>query len=174
MGRGAKLLGQPRFAAPLHGIFVHFSIALTSTSVAFDVAAVLIGQRMLAAAGWWTLAASTVITAGTIATGISSRLRLSMEEGPARAYLRSHMALGPILFGLLLAMSVWRAALWDRGEVTPWAYLAAAGGLLIVLVVQGYLGGELVYRFGANVEGRFRRMPSEPQSADPSLSRKQA
>jgi uncharacterized membrane protein len=159
-------------AAPLHAIFVHFSIALTSASVAFDVAAAFLGQRMLAEAGWWTLAASTAITVGTIATGISSRLRLPMEEGPARAYLRSHMALGPIVFGLLLAMTVWRAELWERGRMTPWAYIVAAVALLLALAVQGYLGGELVYRFGANVRSRFRRLPSEPQSTDSSLYQK--
>ena len=163
-----------RLAAPLHAIFVHFSIALTSASVALDAAAALLDQRMLAEAGWWTLIATTTIAVGTIATGITSRLRLPMEEGPARAYLRSHMALGPILFGLLLAMTIWRATLWERGEVTPWPYLASGGGLLCVLIVQGYLGGELVYRFGANVRSGFRRLPSEPQPTNPSLYRKPA
>jgi uncharacterized membrane protein len=146
--------------APFHPIFVHFSIALTGASFVFDLASVVLGIASLAAAGWWTLAASALATPGTIITGIVSRLRLPMEEGPARSYLRAHMALGPIFFGALLVMAIWRAALWTRMEALPWTYLAAMAGLVIMMTVQGYLGGELVYRFGAEVRGRFRELPS--------------
>src|SRR5688572_10328959 len=124
-----------RIAAPLQAIFVHFSIALTSASFAFDLAGVLFGRASLAAAGWWTLAGSAALTLGTVATGIMSRLRLPMEEGPARSYLRTHMALGPVFLGLLLAAAAWRAALWERGAAVPLSYVAALGGLLLVMTV---------------------------------------
>src|SRR5687767_1420750 len=148
-GSGSRLI-----VAPFHPIFVHFSIALTAASFAFDIAAVVLGQASLAAAGWWTLAASALATPGTIVTGIVSRVRLPMEEGPARSYLRAHMALGPIFLGILLAMTAWRASLWDRGVAPSWIYIAAMAGLICIMTVQGYLGGELVYRFAAEVEGR--------------------
>ena len=146
--------------APFHPIFVHFSIALTGASFAFDLASVVLDVRSFATAGWWTIAASALATPGTMVTGIVSRLRLPMEEGPARSYLRAHMALGPIFFGALLVMAIWRAALWTRMEVLPWTYLTAMAGLVILMTVQGYLGGELVYRFGAEVRGRFPELPS--------------
>ncbi len=149
-------------AAPLHTGFVHFSIALTSASFGFDLAGAVFGQPSLAAAGWWTLATSSAVTLGTIATGVVSRIRLPMEEGPARSYLRAHMALGPIFLGLLLAMTAWRALLWERSAAVPLGYSSAMGGLVCLLVVQGHLGGELVYRFGAEVRGRYRQLPSEP------------
>jgi uncharacterized membrane protein len=160
MGGG---LGLGRIAAPLHPIFVHFSIALTGASLGFDLAGVLLGQASLAATGWWNLAAAAIVTPGTIVTGIVSRVRLPMEEGAARSYLRAHMALGPIFFGALLLMTIWRAALWDRAATVPWTYLAAMVGLICVMAVQGYLGGELVYRFGAEVRGRFRQLATEPR-----------
>jgi hypothetical protein len=38
-------------------------------------------------------------------------------------------------------------------------------GLAIMMTIQGYLGGELVYRFGAEVRGRFPELPSaRPES----------
>jgi uncharacterized membrane protein len=157
---GSDTVGK-LLAAPLHPIFTHFSIALTATSLAFDVGALIAANRSLAIAAWWLLATSTVATVGTIATGITARLRLPMEEGPARLYLRAHMALGPIFLGLLLAMAVWRATLWERATAVPWIYVAALGGVVCVMVVQGYLGGELVYRFGAEVRARFRPLPTE-------------
>jgi uncharacterized membrane protein len=148
-------------AAPLHPILVHFSVALTAASVLFDFASLLLDRASLADAGWWTLALSAVMTVGTVATGIRSRLRLRMGEGPARSFLRTHMALGPIFLGLLLAATIWRATFWEHAIRVPAAYLAAMGGLLLLMTVQGWLGGELVYRFGAEVRGRYRSLPVE-------------
>lgn len=160
--------GTFRIAGPAHPIFVHFSIALTSSSLAFDLTGAVLDQPSLSGAGWWTLAAATLATVGTLITGVVSRVRLPMEEGPARSYMRTHMALGPLFFGLLLSLSVWRAVLWDRGFAVPWMYLLAAGGLVLVMAVQGYLGGELVYRYGAEVSGHYRRLPTEPRTVNPS------
>jgi uncharacterized membrane protein len=149
-----------RLHAPLHAIFAHFTIALTTSSLAFDAGGVALGIESLAAAGWWTLAAAAVLTVLTLASGVSSRLRLPMEEGEARSFLRTHMALGPAFYGLLLAATVWRAALWERSAGVSVAYLTALGAVVLVMTAQGYLGGELVYRYGAEVTARYRRLPS--------------
>jgi uncharacterized membrane protein len=149
-----------RLHAPTHAIFAHFTIALTASSLAFDTGAVLFGLESLAAAGWWTLAAASVLTLLTLASGVSSRLRLPMEEGEARSFLRAHMALGPAFYGLLLAGAIWRALLWEHTTDVPVVYLAALGAVVLVMALQGYLGGELVYRYGAEVAGSYRRLPS--------------
>lgn len=149
-----------RLNAPLHAIFAHFTIALTASSLAFDIGAVVLGVESLAAAGWWTLAAASALTVLTLASGVSSRLRLPMEEGEARSFLRAHMALGPTFYGLLLAAMIWRATFWERSLPVSVAYLAALGAVVLVMAVQGYFGGELVYRFGAEVAGRYRQLPS--------------
>ena len=163
----AGRVGSPLIVAPFHPIFVHFTIALTAASLAFDLTAVVLTQPTLATVGWWTLAASAVATPATIISGIVSRLRLPMEEGPARSYLRAHMTLGPVFLGVLMAMTVWRAALWERTADIPWIYLATMGGTICLMTVQGYLGGELVYRFGAEVRGRYSPLPTEPRPAEP-------
>src|SRR5205814_6602451 len=120
------------------------------------------GVASLAAAAWWTLAGSVVATVFTLATGVTSRIRLPIEEGEARSFLRAHMALGPIFFGLLLAMGAWRAGLWESGRGVTWWYLAAMSVLALVMTAQGYLGGELVYRYGTEVERAYRELPGRP------------
>jgi uncharacterized membrane protein len=165
VGRGATVtgLGQAirlaKLAAPLHPILVHFTIALTVTSFAFDLLVLLFGFNTLLAVGWWTLAAAVLVTMGTIATGVKSRLQLPIEEGEARSFLRAHMALGPSFFGLLVALSIWRGELWQAGAAVTWWYVAAMLGVVLVMAVQGYLGGELVYRYGAEVKFRYRELP---------------
>jgi uncharacterized membrane protein len=154
-----------RLHAPFHAIFAHFTIALTTSSLAFDIGAVVFRLESLAAAGWWTLTAASVLTLLTLGSGITARLRLPMEEGEARSFLRAHMALGPTFYGLLLAAAVWRAALWERATDVPVAYFGALGAVVLVMTLQGYLGGELVYRYGAEVMGRYRRLPSAEEEA---------
>jgi uncharacterized membrane protein len=163
-GRGATVtrLGQvirlTRLTAPLHPILVHFTIALTATAFAFDLLAFLFRLDTLIALGWWTLVAAVLVTVATIATGVKSRLRLPVEEGEARSFLRLHMALGPMFFGVLVAVSIWRGTLWQAGAGVTWWYLAAMTGVTLVMAVQGYLGGELVYRYGAEVKFRYRKL----------------
>jgi uncharacterized membrane protein len=152
-----------RIAAPLHPIFVHFSIALTAASFVFDAMAWLFGFGALAAVGWWTLAAAIVVTPLTIATGFVSRLRLPIAEGETRSFLRAHMALGPSVFGCMLAVAVWRAMLWDADAGVSGWYLLAMAGVLLLTTAQGYLGGELVYRYGAEVKFLYRAMPGRRQ-----------
>lgn len=112
--------------APLHPIFVHFTVALTGASFAFEAMGFFSGVTSLVAAGGWALAGSLFMTIFTIATGITSRRRLPVEEGEARSFLRAHMALGPIFFGLLVAAGVWRAALCRsllQHEAALWAFI---------------------------------------------------
>ncbi|HEY0970735.1 MAG TPA: DUF2231 domain-containing protein [Gemmatimonadales bacterium] len=156
-------------AAPLHPILVHFTIALTSSSLLFDTLGRVLAVSSLGDAAWWTLAAALPATLGAIVSGVTSRRRLPMEEGEARSWLRAHMALGPVFAGLLVAVAFWRGAARADGAPVSWSYLAALGVVVAVMAVQGYLGGELVYRFGAEVRGWYRRLPDEtlPRTARP-------
>lgn len=154
-----KVLGLIRMSAPTHPIYVHFTIALTIASAVFDALGLFFDATSLTATGWWTLAGSIIMTLFTLSSGLTSRMRLPMEEGEARSFLRAHMALGPIFYGLLVAVGFWRISLWQAGRAVSWFYLAAMGAVLLVMLVQGYLGGELVYRYGAEVEGSFRKLP---------------
>jgi uncharacterized membrane protein len=155
-----KVFGLIRMSAPAHPIYVHFTIALTAASAAFDALGSFFTAASLGGAGWWALAGSIIMTLLTLSSGLTSRMRLPMEEGEARSFLRAHMALGPIFYGLLVAIGFWRISLWQGGQPVSRLYLAAMGAVLLVMLVQGYLGGELVYRYGAEVEDCYRRLPN--------------
>ena len=146
---------------------VHFTVALLITSLACDGLAYLVQSSSLAQAGWWTMAGTLLSTPLTVATGAMSRLRMPMEEGEARSFLRAHMALGMALVGLLLAMALWRAWLWQGDRPLTVLYLVALIGVALVMTVQGYLGGELVYRYGAEVKRGYRQLPGHPPIEPP-------
>jgi uncharacterized membrane protein len=177
--RGVKeALGLFKMGAPLHPIFVHFTIALTASSLIFDAFGFLFSKASLTAAGGWTLVGSALMTLMTLSTGLTSSTRAPVEEGEARSFLRAHMALGLIFYGLLVAVTLWRLSLWQDGAGVTWWYLAAMAVVSLVMTVQGYLGGELVYRYGVEVEQAYRELPGheaksprpDPTSSAPRLA----
>ena len=170
-----KSLGQAlslfKMGAPMHPIFVHFTIALTSASLVFDALGFLLNKASLTAAGAWTLVGSVVMTLMSFFTGLTSSTRAPVEEGEARSFLRAHMALGLIFYGVLVSMTFWRVSLWQNGRGVSWVYLASLTVVVLIMSVQGYLGGELVYRYGLEVEQAYRELPErEATSAPPQLS----
>jgi uncharacterized membrane protein len=155
----------------MHPIFVHFTIALTATSLIFDVLGFWFEKASLTAAGGWTLVGATVITLLTILTGLTSAARAPIEEGEARSFLRAHMAVGLVFYGLLVAITFWRISLWQNGRGVSWFYLISLSVVSLVMTVQGYLGGELVYRYGVEVELAYRELPERSaKSAPPALA----
>jgi uncharacterized membrane protein len=156
-----------KMGAPMHPIFVHFTIALTSASLIFDALGFFSGKASLTAAGGWTLVGSAVMTLATLSTGLTSSTRAPVEEGEARSFLRAHMALGFIFYGLLVAIVFWRISLWQGGQSVSWAYLAALAVVALVMTAQGYLGGELVYRYGVEVEQAYRELPGRDAESTP-------
>src|SRR5205085_12014404 len=98
---------------------------------------------------------------------LTSSTRAPVDEGAARSFLRAHMALGLIFYGLLVALTLWRLSLWRAGAGVSWWYLAAMGAVALVMTVQGYLGGELVYRYGVEVEQAYRELPEHDAESTP-------
>jgi uncharacterized membrane protein len=163
-----EALGLFKMGAPMHPIFVHFTIALTASSLIFDALGFFFDKASLTAAGGWTLVGSALMTLITLSTGLTSSTRAPVEEGEARSFLRAHMALGLIFYGLLVSVTLWRLSLWQEGAGVTWLYLAAIAVVSLVMTVQGYLGGELVYRYGVEVEQAYRELPErDAQSARP-------
>jgi uncharacterized membrane protein len=160
-----------KLGAPMHPIFVHFTIALTSASLVFDALGFFLNKASLANAGGWSLLGSAVMTLMTISTGLTSSTRAPVEEGEARSFLRAHVALGLIFFGLLVAITFWRVSLWQKGQGVSWLYLISLAVVSLVMTIQGYLGGELVYRYGVEVEQAHRELPErEAESKPPRLN----
>jgi uncharacterized membrane protein len=169
--RSAKeALGLFKMGAPTHPIFVHFTIALTASSLIFDALGFFTGRASLTAAGGWTLLGSALMTLMTLSTGLTSSTRAPVEEGEARSFLRAHMALGLIFYGLLAAMTLWRLSLWQTGAGVSWLYLGALAIVSLVMTAQGYLGGELVYRYGVEVEQAYRELPEREAKAAPPVA----
>jgi uncharacterized membrane protein len=135
----------------LHPIFVHFATALTIFGFGLDWLGSARRRDL------WQQAGRLSFLAGVAAIGlavVSGWIEQHLPR-PASAFddqiqhlFLYHEYLGYGLLGVFLMLAVVRLRIHTRLPIM-FVILALVG--LIGLVIQGYLGGEMVYRYGASV-----------------------
>ncbi|MGE0679645.1 MAG: DUF2231 domain-containing protein [Candidatus Binatia bacterium] len=139
------------FLLVFHPVVVHFAIALTLFGFAVDWLGSLRRQIHTQQIG------RACFLAGVVALGlavISGWVEHTLPR-PVSAFDEQmqnvffwHEYIGYGLFALFLVLAVVRLRIHDR---LPVAFVLLGMLGLVGLVIQGYLGGELVYRYGAGV-----------------------
>jgi uncharacterized membrane protein len=147
-----KVLGHPA-----HPILVVFPLGLFATAVIFDVLYLAGRDPLFASVAYWMIVAG--IIGGLVAApfGLVDWLAIPWETR-AKAIGMLH-GLGNALV-LLLFMGSWLLRRNVPGAPGTWAHVLAFGGAGLVLLT-GWLGGELVDRLGVGVdEGANLNAPS--------------
>lgn len=135
---------------PVHPILVMFPVALFPLLVVFDGLAWYFGDVGMWAAGFWAALVAGAITAVAIVPGI---VDLSAIPNASRAHRIAtfHLIVGfTILAGF--AVTIWARWPVSAAPRSPTLVLGidAAGAVLVTL--QGWLGGELVYKHHIGVD----------------------
>ena len=144
---------RARLRTPAHPAFARLPLPLLGAAAGVELAGQL--GATVGATGAWLLVAGWLAAWTAAGTGVASRVRLPIAEGPARARLRTHLVLGPLLLGVLTVLVIWRAGAAPVGRA-GWSYLAGLAVAIALAVVQGMVGGSLTYRHGLGVGGHFR------------------
>ncbi len=135
----------------LHPVCVHFAIALIVFGVLLDCSGSLGGRQD------WQQAGQIGFFAGVGAVGLAVLSGWIEQQLPqpgsvfdpqVAELLFYHEYGGYVLLGFFIILLV--ARLQIRGPL-PLLYIILAGMGLIGLTLQGYWGGEMVYRYGAGV-----------------------
>jgi len=135
---GARFRGRP-----VHPILTDFPIVMWTVSVLWDVISLLWGGTAWALFAFWSIAAGLVMSLPTIAAGLMEYFVMP-RRGPAPRTAVLHaicMAGATLAFGASLFL---RPA---AGVSSLQALLASLAGL-VLLGAGGWLGGELVFKFG--------------------------
>ncbi|MGH7232670.1 MAG: DUF2231 domain-containing protein, partial [Nitrospiraceae bacterium] len=131
---------------------VAFPIALYSTSLICDLLYAVIHDPFWFKMAFWAIAFGVVTNIGAAATGLPDFLAVMRERTDARRPATSHLVFG---VSLLVLQSL-NLVLRNGGE--PPAGGSTAMPLLVNVVaagllgVQGWYGGELIYRYFIGVE----------------------
>lgn len=140
----------------LHPLIVHFPIALLLTNVALDWAGLVWKNRSFAQAAWYALLLGLAATVFTLVTGLIAAQGVPADS-PAMSTLNAHKILGIVAFVLFAVLTVWR---WrSKGTYSPIGRALHSAVQLTgvaLIVVLGYMGGELVYTFGIGVAALAR------------------
>jgi len=139
----AKLLGHP-----IHTALIVFPLGLLGMAVIFDLLALAMGQ------GYWAEIALWMMVAGVVTGLIAAPFGLvDWLAIPARTRAKRIGALhgiGNVIVLLLFAASAWMR--WDVPQ-SPAVFAVTLSLLgLILALVTGWLGGELVDRLGVGVD----------------------
>jgi len=134
-----------------HPIVVHFAIALICFGSVLDCVGSVREQFV------WQQAGKMCFFAGVVALGLAALSGWIEHELPhpvsafdthAQPLLFYHEYGGYVLVGFFFVLAIFRVGISER---LPLFFMLLSGVGLVGLLVQGYLGGELVYRYGAGV-----------------------
>jgi uncharacterized membrane protein len=139
----AKLLGHP-----IHTALIVFPLGLLGMAVIFDLLALAMGQGYWAEIALWMMVAGVVT--GLIAAPFGLIDWLAIPAGTRAKRIGALHGIGNVIVVLLFAVSAWMR--WDVPQSpSVLAVMLSLVGLLLALVT-GWLGGELVDRLGVGVD----------------------
>ncbi|HKE93625.1 MAG TPA: DUF2231 domain-containing protein [Povalibacter sp.] len=144
MTRPLRLAGHP-----LHPLLVHFPIALWTVGVAADAAGWISHATL-----WWLISFGSQALGSAL--GIVAILAGFLEYATLK---RVHAAQDTAVQHMMIMCSAWLLFLISlalrglpEGQTpSPWATVVAAGGF-VAMIWGGWLGGQLVYRFGVGTK----------------------
>jgi uncharacterized membrane protein len=139
------------FIPPLHPICVHFAVSLSIFGLLVDWLGSVSGHAHWQTAGRLSFLAGVAAMACAVLSGWLEQQVLGLASdfpAPVQDVLSYHEYLGYGLLGFFLVLSVIRVQIEGR---LPHFFVVLAMLGLVGIIVQGYLGGELVYRYGVGV-----------------------
>lgn len=144
-----ELVDHPSTAAiaghPLHPMLVTLPIGLLVATTASDIAGAVTGDRFWARASRWLLRGALASGAAAAAMGATDFFTIGAARKPTGI---AHAAGNATIMGLSAASLLARRG--DRNRIPGLAF-ALSGISAGLLLVTGWLGGELSYRHGIGV-----------------------
>lgn len=127
----------------IHPILVNFTAALVPASVGSDIAGRVLRKASLHAAAWWMLVYAAAITPLTGLAGMWWKSKVGDMLSPE--LILRHERLGFSLVGGLLVLAAWRYTAYRKSEAPGLAYLLLGLVVVLGLVLQGSLGGAMLF-----------------------------
>ena len=137
---------------PIHVMTVGLPIGLYTAAFLADAAYLLMKEPFWFRMAFWCIALGLLGNLVAILTGLPDFLALKKEVPPAWNAATAHLVVGLgllVLFGVDFALHNWGEPLPGGDSILP--FLLSLGGASL-LGLQGWYGGELVFRHKVGVE----------------------
>jgi uncharacterized membrane protein len=138
------------YGHPFHPIFVTIPIGAWVASLVFDILSrVADDGRMFARGAYWLIAIGVIGALVAAFFGLLDYLSIPRRTR-ARRVGTIHLLLNLTVVAAFIGSFVWRAVR-DAQVPTVWGMFVLSGAALLLLVISGWLGGMLAYRYGVRV-----------------------
>jgi len=136
----------------LHPIIVHFPVALIIIVAVSDLIGILTGRKSFTQTATIVSVFAALGAIGAVITGLLAEDSVWHPEA-AHEMLETHETVGLVFLGLVVIIAVFRLAIgnkiYDRFRWIGFVLALIACG---VVAYGAYLGGEMVYTYGAGVK----------------------
>jgi uncharacterized membrane protein len=140
------------YGHPFHPISVMLPVGAFISSLVFDVLTRTRahGLPYLVDGAYWLIGVGLV---GALIAAVFGLMDLRLIPRRSRAFRTAiaHLALNAVVASLFIVGYAWRAGDHLELDKTRWGQLALSSAAVLLLLVSGWLGGTLVYRFGVRV-----------------------
>jgi uncharacterized membrane protein len=139
---------------PLHPRTVHFPIALSLVGVLFAALGLLRRRQAWISYGQVSLLFGWIGVLVAVVTGLIDQTA-APQTPEVTAVINQHITAGIALLvaiGLALYWPLRNKRLWSETGPARWGYLALLAVIVALVLVEGWLGGRLVYTFGVGVK----------------------
>jgi uncharacterized membrane protein len=129
---------------PLHGMTVHFPIALTGTSLLLLLLALLRRNEALERAAFYNITLSAISTIVAGLTGYRDHIVRFEGEAPL-VNVKIYLAITLLVLTTVIALSRWRnpEILWKPSTIVM--YVSGFFGSFLLAITLGFLGGVILY-----------------------------
>jgi len=138
--------------APFHPRFVHFPIALCLVGAAFVAFGALRGQERWRSYGQTSLLLGWFGIMVAVVTGLIDQANAPQDAAVA-TLINQHITAGVALVisvGLALYWPIRNKKLWQTSA--RWGYIALLVVIILLVILEAWLGGKLVYQHGVGVQ----------------------
>ena len=153
----------------VHPLFVHFAIALPVVILLFELVNLLLKRRAVGVSSFLLLLLMVVVYAGAYLTGVTDGKEAAKVLSPeAKEVLSAHKQLGVYLvYGSLVVLMFKLISAAVKKIAARLVFLLILIVFILMAFNEGKKGGELVYKYGANVQAVTRTaVPATPQTQE--------
>lgn len=129
-------------------MFVHFPVALWTTSLVWDGLGLWRGEASWWTLGYWSLAAGLVMALPAVATGFAEFVRIARGDPSEKTAMGHMIAMSSATVLFVVSLLLHRPAAAPQPLLPA---LAASVAGLLALTVGGVLAARLVYGYGVGV-----------------------
>jgi uncharacterized membrane protein len=137
-----------------HPIFVHFTVALYTTSALLFFAGFAFSRRSWSGTcltvARWNLWLGAGFTVATVAAGLYAFSTVKHDE-PSHAAMTDHRNWALVTVTVWWMLALWLAWIYRRGRKVRRAFIVLLAVAAALLGTTAFKGGELVYRHGLGV-----------------------